>query len=103
MVGTFGPQYNQAKVDGKTDVFIRLACLSLRRFRPHIVPLDLEDDPEHVWVKLGEVCLLLSCSATVLLNITRLGPQGEDGVDNYGQHFHSSPFMGNRDAHFCRV
>ena len=44
---SFGASYNQAKVDGKVDLFLRLARMSLWRDSPLIVPSHVEDEPTY--------------------------------------------------------
>ena len=42
---TFGSQYQQAKADGKVDLFLRLARMALWRDSPLIVPSHVQDEP----------------------------------------------------------
>ena len=44
---TFGSQYQQAKADGKVNLFLRLARMALWRNSPLIVPSHVEDEPTY--------------------------------------------------------
>lgn len=44
---TFGREYQQAKADGKIDLFLRLARMALWRNSPLIVPSHVEDEPTY--------------------------------------------------------
>lgn len=74
---TFGPQYNQAKLDGKINVFLQYACIVVLHARHLIVPTELErllvateledgsSSALQEFCKLTEVCLPRSSMLTL--------------------------------------